>query len=190
MTDEEKENLWLEYKLQAIQKAQIAGTSRSSRSMRDYDLFSGKYLEHSSSENSSDESNESNESNDFDSDQSLSLNSSPFRRPLDVNGVIPSPIGYKSSRDSLLSIGKSNIQTYYTFSNATRKMLISGIHVRQVHPNQQRKSGKFKSRNLRRSDLPRSPNVLYSKPECPKDDGKAHIIRKTQQNPSRVHRIS
>lgn len=93
LTEEEKENLWLEYKVQAIEKAQMRQSSSS--------LF--RNVLH---EDSSDDSDQPDEF-ELDTDLSMSSNPSPLRPVLDSNRSILSSIGRTSARRSRPRNGKS-----------------------------------------------------------------------------------
>lgn len=93
LTEEEKENLWLEYKVQAIEKAQMRQSSSS--------LF--RNVLH---EDSSDDSDQPDEF-ELDTDLSMSSNPSPLRPVLDSNRSILSSIGRTSARRPRPRNGKS-----------------------------------------------------------------------------------
>lgn len=93
LTEEEKENLWLEYKVQAIERAQMRQSSSS---------FFGNVLH----EDSSDDSDEPDEF-EFNSDLSMSPNPSPLRPVLNPNRSILSSIGRTSARRLRPRNGKS-----------------------------------------------------------------------------------
>lgn len=105
LTDEEKENLWLEYKVQAIEKAQMR---KSSRSLHEFGSFFGNVLR----EDSSDESDEPDELDEFDSDVSLSPNPRPIRPLTRSNRSILSSIGRRIARRATPANGKSVNYTY------------------------------------------------------------------------------
>lgn len=91
LSEEEKENLWLEYKLQAIEKAQ---TRQSSRSTHDFGSFFGNILH----EDSSAESDEPDDLDELDSDLSMSPNARPLRPLSKSNKTILSTIGRRAAR--------------------------------------------------------------------------------------------
>lgn len=99
LTEEEKENLWLEYKVQAIEKAQMRQSSSS--------LF--RNVLH---EDSSDDSDQPDEF-ELDTDLSMSSNPSPLRPVLDSNRSILSSIGRTSARRPRPRNGKSVRSTLY-----------------------------------------------------------------------------
>lgn len=101
LNEEEKENLWLEYKLQAIDKAK---QRKKSSFMSDYDKFSEHFRGNTSDEKLDDDS----ESCEFGTDNSS--NPSPLRPTFNVNTLntaIPSPIDQKVDHLQQFTLGES-----------------------------------------------------------------------------------